>query len=472
MASEEKPPGRELHVLTLNCWGLLHISKLRSQRIGQIASSLASMTPPPDVVGLQELFTQADYAELRRRTRGVLPHGKFYHSGAFGGGLAILSRWPLVASSMHAYPLNGRPTAFWHGDWYVGKGVAHARVRVGGGPSGQSEEQEAFDVDVFNTHTHASYGSHDAGYACHTAAQAWHMAKLLRDAARGRGGSGLVLALGDFNMLPLSLAHRIITSHAPVVDAWRALHPSSSLGASHHPAEAARGLPVPSAEFNLRENGATSNNVTNTWRWPKDRRKALSRENPCPVDPDTPDPHGQRLDYVFFSPRQSSSGWAVKDAAVAMTHRHSELQVSLSDHYAVHAVLERREGISGAAAEEPDPAIYDEILTLVDGCVARERREQSWRAWHFFLSLLVFVGCLVAVWFSPHNGVAFALVVVSTLALATGVVNGLLSLLFFGSELRGLAEFEWEIRNAKAVALGTLDSFDDEFDADTPKGQK
>ncbi|KAF4122411.1 sphingomyelin phosphodiesterase 2 [Geosmithia morbida] len=516
----------DLHILTLNCWGLLHISALRNERIAYIAHSLATMTPrPPDIVGLQELFTQEDYAVLRRRVRDVLPHGKFYHSGAFGGGLAILSRWPIVESSMHGYPLNGRPTAFWHGDWYVGKGVAHAKIRIsdagGCGGDGGDDDEDAVMVDVFNTHTHASYGARDDGYACHSAAQAWHMAKLLREADRGPAGGdrNLIVALGDFNMLPLSLAHDIITSHAPVHDVWRLLHPDSSLGSSGHPREAARGRPVPTVDFNLRENGATSNNVSNTWRWSKADRRNLSARNPCPVDPDAPDPHGQRLDYIFastghspspFSQSPSRPAWVVKDASVAMTHRHPDLQVSLSDHYAVHAILHRhspgsenssnrnsnadpshalRSGtylsLSETATAPPvvdvdfnaqlrhrparDPArtlpLYDEIITLIDRCRTRELREQSWRGLHFYASVVIFIGCLVAVWFSPHNGVAFALLLVSTLGLVSGVINGLLALLFFSSELRNLAEFEWEIRNAKAAASGslaTLGEFDDE----------
>jgi hypothetical protein len=47
---------------------------------------------------------------------------------------------------MWRYPLNGRPTAFWRGDWYVGKGVASALIRH---PSGQL-------IEVFNTHVFSS----------------------------------------------------------------------------------------------------------------------------------------------------------------------------------------------------------------------------------------------------------------------------------------------------------------------------
>lgn len=138
----------EINVITLNVWGLKHISKLRPERIAEIARRIASTTPQPHIVALQELFCAADFRELRRLTSEVLPYGKFYYSGAFGAGLAILSRWPIEETSMFAYPLNGRPTAFWRGDWYVGKGVACAKIRYG---SGRRDI-----VEVFNTHVRSA----------------------------------------------------------------------------------------------------------------------------------------------------------------------------------------------------------------------------------------------------------------------------------------------------------------------------
>jgi sphingomyelin phosphodiesterase 2 len=463
-ASAGGPPA-SLNLVTLNCWGLLHLSALRTPRLASIGQHLALLSPAPDIVCLQECWTQADYAAVRAATAAVLPHGKFYHSGAFGGGLAILSRWPLLETSMVRYPLNGRPTAFFRGDWYVGKGVACATVRVGPDP--------AHVLAVFNTHTHAPYERGNTNtYLCHRAAQSWEMAKLLR-AAADRGH--LVLALGDFNMLPCSLLHRIVTAHAPVRDVWRQLRPDSALGPAHHPAEAARGRPVPSAAFNLAENGATSDGAYNTWRWNKNQRNMLRAGHPCPVDPDTPDPHGKRLDYIFASladPTSSQPGWVVKSASVALTERHPELNVSLSDHFAVQATLvphsppgpsssSHQAPPTGPSGHAPDVmstedrlAMYDEILALIYSYTKREVSQQYWRGRRFYASLVLWVACLVAVWFSPANFVAFLLMLLSSLGLVAGVIEGLLALLFFSSELNALKEFQWEVENAKLIASG------------------
>ena len=48
--------------------------------------------------------------------------------------------------------------------------------------------------------------------------------------------------------------------------------------------------------------------------------------------------------------------------------------------------------------------------------------------------------------------VAFMLVLVSTLSFGAGILDGLIGGLFVSSELRALKEFEWEVRNARALA--------------------
>lgn len=141
-------PPSSINVLTFNCWGLKFISTLRQPRLAEIGRQIALLDPPPDIVGLQECWTQEDFAAICSATESILPYTKFYFTGVFGGGLAILSRWPIIDSSMSGYPLNGRPTAFFRGDWYVGKGIARACIKFGPGPKDI--------VQVFNTHVSRS----------------------------------------------------------------------------------------------------------------------------------------------------------------------------------------------------------------------------------------------------------------------------------------------------------------------------
>jgi len=453
------PPPARLRILTLNCWGLKFISHLRHERLTEIGVQLAAASPAPDIVGLQECWTQADYQAICDKTRHILPYSKFYWSGVFGGGLAILSRWPIEESSMVRYPLNGRPAAFYRGDWFVGKGVACASIRMGPSPRDVAA--------VFCTHLHAPYESepHDS-YLCHRTAQAWEITKLMRAAAE-RGH--VVIGLGDFNMLPLSLAHRIIETHSPVRDVWRLLHPESSVGAACDAVEQARKVPVPTAHVNMTLNGATCDSALNSWRWNKAHRRRLARGENVHIEPTVADPNAKRLDYIFFSsPRHlhpetadETADWELSEANVGMTMRHPTLHCSLSDHFSVEATLTRSKTASSNAAHSgadvPERympiAAYDQILATTLTYQVRERVQRKLRIGHFFYQLALSMGCMVGVWWSPHHYVSFLLMFLSTFGMSLGVMDGLMGLLFVGYEMRALKEFEWEVRNTRERAL-------------------
>lgn len=443
-----------IRVLTLNCWGLKFISKYRHERLVEIGNHLAKLSPAPEIVGLQECWTQKDYLAIRERTKHFLPYGKFYWSGIFGGGLAILSKWPIEESTMVRYPLNGRPAAFFRGDWYVGKGVACARIRLG--PAKKDV------VEVFTTHLHAPYEAEpNDSYICHRTAQALEIAKLMRGAAE-RGH--LVLGLGDFNMIPLSLAHRLIEAHSPVKDVWRVLHPDSAIGAAINEAEKARGRPVPSSDECLKEHGTTCDHRYNTWRWNKgDKKKLLKKKEDTYIDGSEPDHRAKRLDYIFFGgdAEGPASQWSIDSVNVGATERHPTLLCSLSDHFSVETTLTRSNHPTNTLPQSTTflpIETYDQILAMVHKYDARERKQRRYRLYHFGLEIVIAIGCFIAVWWSPRNFVAFLLMLLSTLGLSAGVIDGLMGGLFVGSELRALREFEWEITNARNMALAAQEA--------------
>lgn len=453
-----------LNVISYNCLGLKYISHYRRERLTEIGRKLALAFPVPEIVGLQECWTQEDYQSIRGQTSHILPYGKYYHSGIFGGGLAILSKWPIEESSMVRYPLNGRPTAFFRGDWFVGKGVACAKIKLGPCPEDIAE--------VFCTHLHAPYESEpNDSYLCHRTAQAWEIAKLMRGAAE-RGH--LVLGLGDFNMVPLSFAHQLITGYASVRDAWRELHPESSLGSANHDLERKRGREIPTASYNLSENGATCDGVLNTWRWSKEQQKKQYKGENIIVNHTAQDPRAKRLDYIFIGDSNylspsSNNEWRVQDIRVGMIERHPSIGCSLSDHFSVEATLSREGSpadplLNGGQAglEFPTPQrialgslsipTYDAILLMIESYTRREIHQRHFRLSNFGISIVVVVGCCTAIWWSPRPFVAFLLILLSTLGFGAGVLDGLIGGLFIGSEIRALKEFEWEIRNAKDMA--------------------
>ncbi|KAI5291241.1 phospholipase C type enzyme [Ascosphaera aggregata] len=480
----------KINIFTLNCWGLKFIAKHRRERLLEIGKRIAALPDPPHIVGLQECWTQEDYNNIRKETRNILPYGKFYFSGVFGGGLAILSKWPLESSHMFRYSLNGRPTAFFRGDWFVGKGVACANIRYGPGPKDIAA--------VFCTHLHAPYEREpNDSYICHRTSQAWEIMKLMRGAAEK---GHLVIGLGDFNMVPLSLAHKLITTHAPVKDVWRELHPNSSIGAAEDAAEKARDVPVPTAEYNIKVNGATCDGPYNTWRWPKREQRKL-RKGPIETDGNVLDHKGKRLDYIFVgeSPYAFEDTWAIRSVKLGMMERHPTLHCSLSDHFSVEATIVRDASepslmrkmppqsigvpadkdrsvspVDGAASpktlnedsqhrvlsplttqtKEEAKLMYAQILAVIEKYVDRERFQRRFRTLNFFWGLLVAVGCFVAQWWEPRHYVASILCLISTIAFALGTIDLWIGFLFVSWELRALREFEWEVRNARKSILG------------------
>ena len=261
-------------------------------------------------------------------------------------------------------------------------------------------------------------------------------------------------------MLPLSLAHRLVAAHGPAVDAWRALLPRSPVGSDHDDADRASGVAVPTARDSVLENGATCDGVLNTWRWSKEDYRALRKGRDVAVDMDAEDPRAKRLDYVFVG--GAFEGWRVGEARVGMMERHPTLKVSLSDHFSVEVTVERIKGASDrvdglTVADEYLPTeTYDDILRITEEYMQRERSQRRYRLWHFVIQLTISIGCLVAVWWSPHNFVSFLLMLLSSLGLAAGVVDGLIGGLFMSWEIRCLKEFKWDMENVRRLSTEVI----------------
>jgi sphingomyelin phosphodiesterase 2 len=264
-------------------------------------------------------------------------------------------------------------------------------------------------------------------------------------------------------MIPSSLAHQLITTHGPAIDTWKVLHPFSSVGSTLDDLEKARGLPMPSAQFNLTENGATCDSILNTWRFTKQQAKDVKRGKRVEIDHSDDDPRAKRLDYIFLA--GNVEDWQVAQANVGMVERHPDLNVSPSDHFSVEVTINRynpRLSDQTAALRVLDDdylslETYDAILRMTDQYIERERSQRKLRMSHLGLGVVVSIGCLIAVWWSPRNFVSFILVLVSSLALTTGVIDGLIGGLFMSWELRCLREFKWEIQNAQHLSTITVE---------------
>ncbi|EST05142.2 Endonuclease/exonuclease/phosphatase [Kalmanozyma brasiliensis GHG001] len=450
-ASEPDQPtdDSQLSVLTLNVWGLNYISKLRVPRIKAIATHLASRsTPNYDFVCLQEIWYESkDWRFLKHALAARYPHSKFFYSGAFGSGLAILSRWPILESDTQPYSLNGQPINVGQGDWFVGKAcgcvtVDHPRLGL---------------VDVWNTHFVAAGGEDGPEYKrSHRITQAYELATHCRNsAARGRH----VVCVGDLNSTPPSIAIGLLRHVGGLFDSFLDSHPqlpeqATSLDAGMQGAGANTGHRPdrhrPDPQRAIQELGVTCDSPLNTWTAGK------------PLDERATRGAGKRLDYVFFrgpvdadsttgpalsyAASASSRGkLACKSSSVVVTDIVPDLNCSYSDHFGVESIFDiisdPPPSTSDAARKVGQHRVLTASLHALSGGFAASRSTQMSHFYVFGAALLLAISLIVASIFQPLGGVNPVFVLLAVVAGWAGTTM-LYSALVWG---------EWEKRTLRTV---------------------
>ncbi|KIJ66189.1 hypothetical protein HYDPIDRAFT_174358 [Hydnomerulius pinastri MD-312] len=299
----------EIRVASLNCWGLKYVSKDRHERVAAIASAFSRSDY--DIIALQEIWVEADYNQIRDKVSHRLPYTKLFHSGALGAGLAIFTKWPIIATSITPYSLNGEPIDAFGGDWFVGKAAGSVTI----------VHPILGEVQIFDTHLYAKGGEDGPEYnRTHRLVNAWEFAKVTRLAAElGR----YVIATGDFNSIPTSLPMNIIRSHAGLSDAWAVSH-------SHIPPPSGLISPVDGVE----KYGVTADSPLNSYRDSKPSGSAIVRKY-----------QGKRLDYILYrqpnriADNADAPRLECKDSKVVFTDAIPGNTCSYSDHFGVEATL-------------------------------------------------------------------------------------------------------------------------------------
>jgi len=195
-------------VFTLNCWGLLAVSKNRKSRISAIAEVLAQNHF--DVVCLQEVWTDRDYNLIRERVSDVLPYSHYFYSGVTGSGICILSKHFIEETFFHQWSVNGYIHKLHHGDWWGGKGVGLCRLRV-------YQETDPIYVNVYSTHLHAEYNRASDDYQAHRVLQAYDTAQFILLTS---GSADLIVLAGDLNTEPGDLAYRVLLTVPGLIDSY------------------------------------------------------------------------------------------------------------------------------------------------------------------------------------------------------------------------------------------------------------
>ncbi|KAL0137396.1 Endonuclease/exonuclease/phosphatase [Mucor lusitanicus] len=291
-----------LNVLSFNCWGLAVVAKHRAFRLRAIAQALAQQQC--DIITLQEVWVQKDFEYIQQAVEQTLPYTTYFYSGALGSGLAILSRFPILSTAYHRYALNGKPLKFWHGDYYVGKGVGSALV----------DHPTIGLLEIFNTHLHAGYGPKDQ-YKAHRATECWQLANILRQsAAMGRH----IVMSGDFNSVPSSFNYRLIRDHGFMSDSWLQLH--------GEPDAQQFDMDNITADAYTQYFGFTCNSPYNTFSRYYDQGNNTHAKKLL----------GKRLDYIFY---RHSPQMTCVESKVVLTGLVPDSSMSYSDHFGVVSVF-------------------------------------------------------------------------------------------------------------------------------------
>nr|CAG4640624.1 EOG090X00X3 [Eulimnadia texana] len=196
----------ELVILTLNCWGILGISKDRKPRMAAIAKELLSGNY--DFVFLQEVWVKSDYEFIAKQVSSVLPYSYYFHSGVINGGICVFSKAPFIDTFFHQWSLNGYFHKIQHGDWFGGKGVGICTVKYKG-----------LQINLYTAHFHAEYDRENDEYQAHRVAQAFETAQMLR---YSRHRADLSIFAGDFNTEPGDLPYRVLLYHGKLTDSFAA----------------------------------------------------------------------------------------------------------------------------------------------------------------------------------------------------------------------------------------------------------
>lgn len=408
--------GKTVKLLTFNTWGLKYLAKFRKERLRAIADRLANPTIEEDnydIVAFQELWCEEDWQYLNDKCKKLYKYRRMFKSGIISGpGLAIMSKIPIEETFLYRFPINGRLSAFFRGDWYVGKSIGVTLLKP--------HAEGAIPIAILNSHMHAPYGDGDSSYSCHRACQAWDFTKIVNIL---RKAGYAVIQVGDLNSQPDSLPYKLFTIEGGLTDSWTNLSDNSFSNEVISKMD-------PQQQIEL--GGVTCDSVLNTWRAERKPTEAC------------------RLDYALID----GNNITPISASVKFTERLPlPYDCSYSDHFAYSA-----EFLIGLEKDFVKPTfensktndrimVYRELISELEEYQRHTIPYQSnWRKWHFFISLIfifinIAISFVVSGWFSP------LVMLFNTINSISGVINGLIW--FFGvrSEHRALQEVQQEVED-------------------------
>ena len=176
-----------LRMVTFNIQDTYIVGTNRPERMEAIAGKLCDLDP--DIVGFQESFIASDRKILIDSlvSGSRLQYHQYYPSLVGGSGLLISSAYEIVDKSFHRFAASNPFYKIWEGDWWGGKGVALAKIKL---------PLDAGFLKLYNTHTQADYEKSD--YEDIRLNQLSNLVKFIRET---KGSQSPAILIGDINCL-------------------------------------------------------------------------------------------------------------------------------------------------------------------------------------------------------------------------------------------------------------------------------
>jgi sphingomyelin phosphodiesterase 2 len=367
-----------IKVLTFNTWALWLVSDYRSERVLAITKFLTHCDH--DIIGLEEVWCESDANFIKSSLLPTHPYSRYIASGMIGSGMLLLSKFPISGSYFVPFSHSGHVLHF-PGEFYVAKGYGYFAI----------QHPDMGNLHLYLTHMHAVYDLiGDEGMKQYRSSQGWELANAVRQMSTTTKDP--IIMMGDFNCDPDGLVHRMTRQVAKVHDAWLANPLTKDL---------------PGYTCDTKDNPFT----------PIELREHDSH-------------HGKRLDYIFYR-----NGLKCIHSAVVATHKMStELPFTLSDHFAVEAVLQKVDDVDcDEFKEDLLNEVLDELTLVTQGHIEYATRMQP----------LYYLGGL----FSLIVGLLMSFYSIGWM----GLVGALITTMGIMTVLIGLVHIETEISSSRRV---------------------
>lgn len=190
-----------LNIYVQNTWLVPAVSKDTKERFMKIKEIIKEENF--DVIVLLEVWSQNYREQLIEISQNTLYNHYNYVCGTGipawpyvnGSGIMIFSKLEIIDAQYHAYSVNGKPHMMQHTDYYGGKGVGLCELRTSHG-----------DIELYITHTHASYEEDNRDYYSCRTLQIYEFCEFVKQTHK----NNLAILLGDFNTQEGELPYRYL----------------------------------------------------------------------------------------------------------------------------------------------------------------------------------------------------------------------------------------------------------------------